>query len=51
MWSNDVSLANEMEQYGAPGRVHVSQATMDCLMGKYEVEDSKLEERSKEFES
>ena len=49
MWSNDVSLANGMEQHGIPGRVHISQATLDCLDDSYIVEDSKLKERDAEF--
>ncbi|XP_057243484.1 adenylate cyclase type 3-like [Malurus melanocephalus] len=38
VWSTDVTVANKMEAGGVPGRVHVSQSTVDCLKGEFEVE-------------
>ncbi|KAI1286421.1 Adenylate cyclase type 1 [Halotydeus destructor] len=37
VWSNDVILANNMEAGGEPGRVHVTQATVDNLHGDYQL--------------
>ncbi|KAM7061537.1 LOW QUALITY PROTEIN: adenylate cyclase type 3 [Acridotheres tristis] len=38
VWSTDVTVANKMEAGGVPGRVHISQSTVDCLKGEFEVE-------------
>ncbi|XP_068610160.1 adenylate cyclase type 3 [Brachionichthys hirsutus] len=38
VWSTDVTVANKMESGGIPGRVHISQTTMDSLHGEFEVE-------------
>ncbi|XP_068199426.1 adenylate cyclase type 3 [Antennarius striatus] len=38
VWSTDVTVANKMESGGIPGRVHISQTTMDSLHGEFELE-------------
>ncbi|KAF0032070.1 hypothetical protein F2P81_016625 [Scophthalmus maximus] len=38
VWSTDVTVANKMEAGGIPGRVHISQSTMECLNGEFDVE-------------
>lgn len=45
VWSNDVNLANLMEQLGVAGKVHISEATAKYLDGRYEMEDGKVTER------
>jgi len=50
VFSNDVSLANMMEQHGEPGMIHISESTLRCLSGNFKVENSKLKERYPAFE-
>uniref|UniRef100_A0A3P9LDJ7 adenylate cyclase n=1 Tax=Oryzias latipes TaxID=8090 RepID=A0A3P9LDJ7_ORYLA len=45
VWSNDVNLANLMEQLGVAGKVHLSQATAKFLDDRYRREDGQVVER------
>uniref|UniRef100_A0A3B4B9E6 adenylate cyclase n=1 Tax=Periophthalmus magnuspinnatus TaxID=409849 RepID=A0A3B4B9E6_9GOBI len=45
VWSNDVNLANLMEQLGVAGKVHLSQATANFLDDCYLCEDGHVIER------
>ncbi|XP_067097719.1 adenylate cyclase type 3-like [Osmerus mordax] len=45
VWSTDVTVANKMESGGIPGRVHISQSTMECLSGEFELEEGNGGER------
>ncbi|XP_061702714.1 adenylate cyclase type 9-like isoform X2 [Syngnathoides biaculeatus] len=45
VWSNDVNLANLMEQLGVAGKVHLSQATANFLDDRYRREDGQVTER------
>uniref|UniRef100_H3D290 Adenylate cyclase type 3 n=1 Tax=Tetraodon nigroviridis TaxID=99883 RepID=H3D290_TETNG len=45
VWSTDVTVANKMEAGGIPGRVHISQSTLECLHGEFDVEPGNGGER------
>ncbi|KAM9305781.1 adenylate cyclase type 9 [Gastrophryne carolinensis] len=45
VWSNDVNLANLMEQLGVAGKVHISEKTAKYLDDRYVMEDSLVAER------
>ena len=45
VWSNDVNLANLMEQLGVAGKVHLSEATAKFLDDRYLREDGRVVER------
>ncbi|XP_073793846.1 adenylate cyclase type 9 isoform X2 [Danio rerio] len=45
VWSNDVNLANLMEQLGVAGKVHLSEVTAGFLDDRYEREDGRVIER------
>ncbi|XP_066546059.1 adenylate cyclase type 9 isoform X2 [Amia ocellicauda] len=45
VWSNDVNLANLMEQLGVAGKVHISEVTANFLDDRYEREDGRVMER------
>uniref|UniRef100_A0A3Q4G9Q4 adenylate cyclase n=1 Tax=Neolamprologus brichardi TaxID=32507 RepID=A0A3Q4G9Q4_NEOBR len=46
VWSNDVNLANLMEQLGVAGKVHLSGATVGFLDDRYLREDGRVAERA-----
>lgn len=46
VWSNDVNLANLMEQLGVAGKVHLSEATAQFLDDHYQREDGRVAERA-----
>ncbi|CAJ1053210.1 adenylate cyclase type 9 [Xyrichtys novacula] len=48
VWSNDVNLANLMEQLGVAGKVHLSEATARFLDDRYQREDGQVVERAGE---
>nr|XP_046272098.1 adenylate cyclase type 9-like isoform X2 [Scatophagus argus] len=45
VWSNDVNLANLMEQLGVAGKVHLSEATANFLDERFQCESGQVLER------
>lgn len=39
VWSNDVTLANQMESSGKAGKVHISETTLEFVKDIYEVSE------------
>ncbi|XP_041063780.1 adenylate cyclase type 8-like [Carcharodon carcharias] len=46
VWSLDVNIADMIETTGEPGRIHISEATLNCLGNEYETEEAYGQERS-----
>lgn len=43
VWSSDVNIANKMEASGEPGRVHVSEKTVQFLGDKYILKENRVD--------
>ncbi|XP_022648583.1 Ca(2+)/calmodulin-responsive adenylate cyclase-like isoform X3 [Varroa destructor] len=49
VWSNDVTIANQMESAGQPGKVHISDSTFALLEGAFPVEPGQTNAVLKRF--